>query len=286
MKQKIVLITGATSGIGKETAKALASQGYSVVIAARDLEKANKVKEEIIKETKNENIEIIHCDLSSFQSIRKCVQEFKLKHNHLNILINNAGTWDFKRKESKDGIENIFQTNFLSPFLLTNLLLDTLKATTGARIVNVASGLHSGTIHFDDIEFKRNFSGMKAYAQSKLAIILFTRLLSKKLKGSGVTANCVHPGLVNTNLARDAPAVYRGVFKLMGKSPKKGAETSIYVATSKEVENVTGEYFENKQIGKASKETSNVEAAEKLWTLAEQYIKDKQVNDVTVSQTI
>jgi NAD(P)-dependent dehydrogenase (short-subunit alcohol dehydrogenase family) len=273
VKNKIVLITGATSGIGKETAIGLASLGTTIVMTARDQNKGISTKKEIIQATNNKNIDVIHCDLASFESIRNCCNEFKTKYQSLHVLINNAGTWDFKRRESKDGIENIFATNYLAPFLMTNLLLDIIQKNKPARIINVTSGLHSGTINFDDIEFKHNFSGIKAYGQSKLAIILFTRLLAEKLKGTGVTVNCVHPGMNRTNLGRDAGTFSRIGFKLLGKDPKKGAETSIYLASSKEVENITGEYFVKKKIKQSSKESYNMDVAERLWDVSVKYVK-------------
>ncbi len=273
MKNKIILITGATSGIGKETAKGLAQLGATIVFTTRDQNKGLEIKNELIQETNNKNIDLIYCDLASFESIRKCCNEFKIRYNQLHVLINNAGIWDYKRRVSKDGIENTFATNYLAPFLMTNLLLDVLKKSSPSRIINITSGLHSGTIHFDDLEFKQKFSGMKAYAHSKLAIILYTKLLAKKLEGTGVTVNCVNPGMSKTNLGRDAGAFSRAMFRLLGKDPKKGAETSIYLASSKEVENITGEYFENKKIHKSSEESNNMETAKKLWDISKKYVK-------------
>jgi NAD(P)-dependent dehydrogenase (short-subunit alcohol dehydrogenase family) len=270
LEDKIVLITGVTSGIGKETAKGLAALGAHVVFTTRDNKRGTETKEEIIQATNNKNIDVLYCDLASFDSIRACCKEFKTKYINLHVLINNAGTWDFKRRESKDGIENIFTTNYLAPFLMTNLLLDILKKSSPSRIINLTSGLHFGTINFKDLEFKKNFSGRKAYSQSKLAIILFTKLLAKKLEGTGVTVNCVNPGMTKTNLGRDAGAFSRTMFNMLGKDLKKGAETSIYLASSKEI---TGEYFVKKQIHKSSEESYNMETAKKLWNLSIKYVK-------------
>ena len=272
LKDKIVLITGATSGIGKETARALAELDATVVFTTRDELKGKNTKDELIKSSNNKKIDFLNCDLASFDSIRNCCKEFKSKYNKLHVLINNAGVWDFTRRESKDDIENIFATNYLGPFLMTHLLLDILKKSGPSRIINVTSGMHYGTINFDDIEFKQKFSGARAYRQSKLGLILFTRLLAKKLEGTGVVVNCVHPGMNKTNLGRDASGFSRAIFKLMGKDPKIGAETSIYLASLSGLENITGEYFAKKEIHKSSKESYDMNLAERLWDLSIRYV--------------
>jgi len=273
LKNKIVLITGATSGIGKETALGLAELGATIVFTTRDSLKGEKTRNELIAATNNENIDMLKCDLASFESIKNCCKEFKSKYDKLHVLINNAGVWDFKRRESKDGIENIFATNYLAPFLMTNLLLDVLKKSNPSRIINVTSGMHYGTINFDDIEFKQKFSGVKAYSQSKLGLILFTRPLAKKLEGTNVTVNCVHPGMNKTDLGRDAGGFSRMIFKLMGKDPKIGAETSIYLASSPDVGNISGEYFVKKKIKRSSKESYDMDLAKKLWDVSKKYLK-------------
>jgi NAD(P)-dependent dehydrogenase (short-subunit alcohol dehydrogenase family) len=273
LKNKIVLITGATSGIGKETALGLAKLGATIVFTTRDSLKGEKTRNELIAATNNENIDMLQCDLASFESIKNCCKEFKSKYDRLHVLINNAGVWDFKRRTSKDGIENIFATNYLAPFLMTNLLLDVLKKSNRSHIINLTSGMHYGTINFNDIEFKQNFSGIKAYRQSKLGLILFTRLLAKKLEGGNVTVNCVHPGMNKTDLGRDAGGFSRMIFKLMGKDPKIGAETSIYLASSPDVENITGEYFAKKKIKRSSKESYDMDLAKQLWDVSKKYVK-------------
>jgi NAD(P)-dependent dehydrogenase (short-subunit alcohol dehydrogenase family) len=273
LKNKNVLITGATSGIGKETALGLASLGATIVFTTRDNLKGEKTRNDLIAATNNENIHMLKCDLASFESIMNCCKEFESKYDKLHVLINNAGVWDFKRRESKDEIENIFATNYLAPFLMTNLLIDVLKKSKPSRIINVTSGMHYGTINFDDIEFKQKFSGVKAYRQSKLGLILFTRLLAKKLEGTGVTVNCVQPGMTKTELGRDAGGFSRMIFKLMGKDPKIGAETSIFLASSPDVENITGEYFVKKKIKRSSKGSYDIDLAKKLWDVSKKYVK-------------
>jgi NAD(P)-dependent dehydrogenase (short-subunit alcohol dehydrogenase family) len=272
MEGKIVFITGVTSGIGKETAHELARLGATIIGTTRDAKKGEQTKQELIQTTNNKNIEVLFCDLASFVSIRTCCSEFLEKYDTLHVLINNAGTWDYHRRESKDGIENIFATNYLAPFLLTNLLLPVLKKSAPSRIINLTSGLHSGTIHFDDLEFKKNFSGMKAYAHSKLALILFTRLFAKKLEGTGVTINCVNPGMTKTKLGRDAGFLSQKIFILLGKNIVKGAETSVHLASSPEVEKTNGEYFEKKAVKQTNEETYDMDAAEKLWGISKKYV--------------
>jgi len=272
MKGKIVLITGATSGLGKETARALARLGATIVLTTRDAQRGEQTKQELIASTQNTNIDVLYCDLALFVSIRACCTEFLQKYDALHVLINNAGVWDFRRRVSKDGIEETFAVNYLAPFLMTNLLLEVLKKSAPSRIINVTSGLHSGTIQFDDLEFKKNFSGLKAYGHSKLAVILFTRLLAKKLEGTGVTVNCVNPGLNQTNLGRDAGFAARMVFKILGKDPAKGAETALYLASSPDVATITSEYFEKKQVKKTNLETYDMDAASKLWDISKKYV--------------
>lgn len=272
MKGKVVLITGGTSGIGKETARGLAKLGATIVITAREKQKGEQTKQELIESTQNSNIDVLTCNLASFVSIRTCCGEFLRKYNALHVLINNAGVWDYHRRESQDGIENMFATNYLAPFLMTNLLLDALKKSAPSRIINVTSGLHSGAIQFDDLEFKQNFSGIRAYAHSKLALILFTRQLAKRLEETRVTVNCVNPGLTKTDLGRDAGFFPRMFFKLLRKNPMKGAETSIYLASSPEAAAITGEYFEKKAVKQTKKETYDMASAERLWEISKKYV--------------
>jgi retinol dehydrogenase-14 len=271
MKGKIVLITGATSGLGKETARALARLGATIVMTTRDVQRGEQAKQELIASTQNKNIDVLFCDLSSFVSIRKCCAEFLEKYDALHVIVNNAGIWDFHRRVSKDGIEETFAVNYLAPFLMTNLLLERLKQSAPSRIVNVASGLHSRAIQFDDLEFQKSFSGLKAYNQSKVAVILFTRLLAKKLEGTGVIVNCANPGMTRTNLGHDAGVASRLVFKIMGKPPERGAETAVYLASNPDL-TISGEYFEKKQVAGINPETYDMDAANKLWDVSIKYV--------------
>lgn len=273
MNGKTCLITGATSGIGKATAVSLAKMGAKVVFTARDLEKAKIARDEIIAASGNKAIDFLECDLSSLSSVRDCCGSFQKKNERLHVLINNAGTWEGGRKLSKDGIENTFAVNHLAPFLMTNLLLDLIKRSAPARIISVSSGLHGGTIDFDDVEFKRKFKPMAAYRQSKLADMLFIKELSRRLAGAGVTANCLMPGFVATGLGRNSSLVSRAFFRVFGASPERGARTSVFLATSPAVANISGECFRNKRVVRTSKESNNLALAKRLWELSEDYTR-------------
>jgi len=271
MNGRVCLITGATSGIGKETALALAKMGAAIVFTARDIKKGEAVRDQFKALSKNEMIDVLECDLSSLQNVRDCCDRFRRKYDRLHVLINNAGTWEKERKLSKDGIENTFAVNHLAPFLMTNLLLDIMKMSTPSRIVSVSSGLHGGTIDFDDVEFKSGFRGMSAYRQSKLANMLFIKELARRLTGTGVTANCLMPGFVSTGLSRNSGAVSRTFVKILASSPEKGAETPIYLASSPEVGGISGECFRKKRIAKTSGESNDPVLARRLWELSLKY---------------
>ncbi len=272
LKDKICLITGATSGIGKETALALAKEGATIVFTARNSTKGEKVKHEIIDSSGNENIEAMYCDLAAMESIRDFADSFKNRYNELHVLINNAGIWETKRKESADGIELNFAVNHLAQFLITNLLLDLIKSSAPARIINLSSDAHKpAKLNFKDIEGKNSWSSFGSYAQSKLFNILFTKKLSRILEGSKVTVNCVHPGLVNTTLFNKMNKFIRYIFNPFMISSKKGAQTTIFLATSDEVKNISGEYFKKKKIVSPSKAAKNIENAEWLWEISKRY---------------
>ncbi|NVM35279.1 MAG: SDR family oxidoreductase [Candidatus Lokiarchaeota archaeon] len=265
---KICIITGANSGIGKATALGLAKLGAKVVMLCRNKTRGEDAQNEIITKSGNKSIDLLLADLSSQSSIRKFVSEFEKKYDKLDVLINNAGVNPSKRYETIDGIEKAFAINTLAPFLLTNLLLPILKNNIPARIINVASAVQSKSINFENLQFKKHFRSWKAYSQSKTALILLTYEFARHLSNSGITVNCLHPGGVKTNLTRD----YKGIIKLFtklffsfAKSPEEGAKTSIYLASSSDVENISGKYFIDKKEAKSKDITYDESIAKRLW---------------------
>ncbi len=274
MEGKICMITGANSGIGKVTAIGLAEMNATVVMVCRNKERGESTLNEITQRTGNNKVDLLLCDLASLESIRNLATEFKKKYQNLHVLINNAGVMLSKRVLSADGFEMNFAVNFLAPFLLTNLLLDVLKKSAPSRIINVASAAHKyGTIDFEDLQGehkKSRFMGL--YGDSKLALLLISYELSRRLEGTGVTLNTIHPGLVNTNLGVDRSNPKKGIVRHLFKKPEKGAETSIYLASSPEVEGINGKYFINKQEQKSSEDSYNEALAKKLWDVAIQIV--------------
>jgi len=273
MSGKVVLITGANSGIGKKTALGLAKMGASLVLVCRDKGKGEAAREEIVKATGNDSIELLLGDLLPQGEVRRVAAEFNDKHPRLDVLINNAGASFTEYAETEDHVERTMAINYFTPFLLTNLLLDTLKKSSPSRVINVASSEHYGG-HLDPDNLSRDKHmgtvGSGAYSRSKLALVLFTYELARRLQGTGVTANCLHPGAVRTNIWSHAGA-YTPLFRLLSVfmlSAEKGAETSIYLASSPEVERISGKYFE-KRMPKRSSDTSYDEAlAKKLWDIS------------------
>jgi NAD(P)-dependent dehydrogenase (short-subunit alcohol dehydrogenase family) len=278
MKDKIVLITGANSGIGKETTRALAKKGATIIMACRNLEKAEPVCEMIQKESKNPNIEVMKLDIASLKSIRNFTQEFSARYQKLNVLINNAGIFCMKREETEEGFEKTMGVNHLGHFLLTYELLPILEKTSEARIINVGSDAHfSGDLDLNDLHFKRRkYSGFKAYASSRLATIFFTQELAERVKEKDITVNALHPGHIDTNMwniwqpqRRWYHSLLIRLIKLFLISAEEGAQTSIYLASSEEVKGVTGKYFAKKRLKAVSKKCSDIKLQKELWELSE-----------------
>jgi NAD(P)-dependent dehydrogenase (short-subunit alcohol dehydrogenase family) len=275
MDGRVCMITGANSGIGKATAVGLARMGASVVMVCRDRARGEAAMSEIKAVSGNQNVDLLLADLSSQASVRQLAQDFKARYSRLHVLINNAGIALGKRSVTTDGIETVFAVNYLAPFLLTHLLLDVLKASAPARVVNVAGDYHRrASINFDDLMSEQNYSRLRANNQAKLALILFTYELARRLDGTGVTANCLHPGAVATDALSkdpDTSALARLMYKLVKPfflSPEKGAETSIYLASAPQVAQVTGQYFIKKAPVPSSPESYDVAIARRLWAVS------------------
>lgn len=279
MKNKIVLITGATSGIGFQTAKELAAKGATLYIVGRNKERAEEAVKEIVMLSGNSNVHYFLANFSSQKSIRALAEEVKQKLSHIDVLINNAGAVFSDFQLSEDGLEMTIATNHFAYFLLTNLLLDLVKKSDAGRIVNVSSGSHyNGKIDFESFTKNKGFFTMTAYAQSKLANVFFTQELAERLKGTSVTVNCLHPGMVKTNIGnKDMPWFSSGVWsfvtKLAGITVEDGAKTSVYLASSDEVKHVSGKYFDKCKAKEPAKITRDKELQKKLWAVSEQYCK-------------
>jgi retinol dehydrogenase 14 len=270
MTGKVCLVTGSNSGIGKETSLALAQMGATLVMVVRSKEKGQKALEEIVSKTGNSIINLMMCDMSSMESVRAFVAEFKKKYDRLDVLINNAGAEFVKRQVTAEGFEQTFAVDYLAPFLLTYELLDLLKASSPSRIINVSSGLaKNGVVDFNDLQNETDYKGMKAYSNTKLMLMMFTYELSRRLKGTGVTVNVLMPGFVATNLGRNSGSLSSAIMftlvRPMQISAKKGAETSVYLASSDEVKNVTGKCFSKKKETETCPASYNEEAQVRLW---------------------
>jgi NAD(P)-dependent dehydrogenase (short-subunit alcohol dehydrogenase family) len=273
MENKIILITGANSGIGKATAISLAEMGAHVVMMSRDMEKGEIARQEVIGTSRNNQVDLMQCDLASMENIRSFSAQFKAKYPRLDILINNAGIFTDHRLETKDGFEYQIGVNHLGHFLLTSLLLGLMKESAPARIINVSSAAHfGGKIHFEDLHQTRKYSGWKAYAQSKLANILFTYELAHRLAGTGITVNCLHPGFVNTRFAfnreSEKPHPMMKLLSPFTLNALSGAATTVYLAASPEVDGITGKYFAKRKQKASSRASYDLVAAEKLWNLS------------------
>jgi NAD(P)-dependent dehydrogenase (short-subunit alcohol dehydrogenase family) len=275
MHGKVCLITGANRGIGQATVLALARMGATVVMVARDPALGAAARDEIIETTGNENVDLLVADLASLAQVRQVAADFQERHTQLHVLINNAGLTKHDEVITEDGFETTFTVNHLAPFLLTNLLLDLLKSSAPARIINVNSMMHKwGRIDFDNLQGERGYNMYLAYNNSKLANMLHTYELAWRLEGAGVTVNAVHPGMVATDFARE----YTGFIGFMAnkgwrifmKSPEQGAATSVYLASSPDVEGITGKYFANRRAKRSSRLTHDRELAEQLWVTSEQ----------------
>ncbi len=269
MLEKVCLVTGATAGIGKVTAEALAARGAEVIICGRNQEKADNTVREIIRRTGNHAVSYLLADFSDLQQVQELAQSFQERHTRLDVLVNNAGAFFNKKVDSAYGVEMTFLVNHLAPFLLTNLLLDTLKNSKPSRIINVASeGHRQGDLNFEDLGFKKGYFGMKAYGRSKLANILFSYELARRLEGTGVDVNVLHPGHIATDMWKTSFPVIglalKGLMSLILLTPEEGADNTIYLATSPEVEGISGKYFIKREPAESSPLSQDKEVAKRL----------------------
>ena len=274
MGGKVVLITGGTSGIGKAAAAALAGMGATVVITGRNEERGKRALQEIREGSGNDGVELILADLTVQDEVRRLAEELRERHNQLEVLVNNAGLVLSERTETPDGIETQLAINHLAPFLLTNLLLDLLKESAPSRIVTVSSDAHRwAKIDLDDLQSRKRYRGMQVYGKTKLANIMFTYELAERLEGTGVTANCIHPGGVNTNFGNNQGGPMNLLFRLFKpfmRSPEQGADTLIYLASSPEVEGMTGKYLADRKVKAASDAAYDETTRKRLWEASEE----------------
>jgi NAD(P)-dependent dehydrogenase (short-subunit alcohol dehydrogenase family) len=275
MDGRVCVVTGANSGIGRATALGLARMGASVAMVCRSERAGLAAKEQIQAESGDHDVALFLADLSLQRDVRRLADDLRTRFSRLHVLVNNAGVAPIKRSVTTDGVETTLAVNYLAPFLLTNLLLETLKASAPSRVVNVAGEYHrKATIDFDDLIFQREYSGVRASNRSKLALILFTYELARRLEGTGVTANCLHPGAVATGAPLKDPdlsSLSRLAYRLVKPfflSPARGAETSIYLASAPEVEGVTGKYFVKKAAVESSPESHDQAVARRLWDVS------------------
>lgn len=260
---KTVLITGATDGIGKQTALQLARHGWRVLLHGRNSQRGEEVVGEILDEMPHAQVEYLNADLSSLNEVRQLARTVLALTSRLDALVNNAGGFFPQRQLSRDGLEMNFAVNHLAHFLLTNLLLGLLQSSAPARVVTVSSVIHrNARLNFEDLQFEQSYNGTRAYATSKLMNVLFAAELARRMEGKGVTSNSLHPGVVATKMLQSAFPSMQGV------SPVDGAATSVYLVTSPDVEGVTGKYFENKQIAPHHPLADDPEACARLWEIS------------------
>ncbi len=277
MKDKICLITGANSGIGKVTARELAKRGAQVIMVCRNEEKAERVKEDILKVCGHDRVDIVLADLASTEQIRKAASHINENYPKIDVLINNAGLlMGSERETTKDGFEMTFGVNHLAPFLLTRLLMDKVFASKKGNIINISSEAHRfANLDFNNLQYKKGYGGLKAYALSKLCNILFTHELAKRLQGTHVVTNTLHPGAIASNFGKGVSSFFGLVMKLSRPffiGEEEGAQTSIYLATSEEGYTANGLYFKNKKPASPTKVATNEYNARRLWEISEELL--------------
>jgi len=273
MKGKIVVVTGASSGIGKASAAGIAALGAHTVLVSRTEKRGRKAMDEIARRTPGAELDLLVADLSTISAVRGLADEFRSRYDRLDVLFNNAGILTARRKVTADGFEEQFFVNYLSYYLLTGLLFETLRASAPSRVINMTSSSHSsGTIDFHDPQMTRNYRGWQQYANTKLMSMVFTYALAQRIEGTGVTANCLHPGVIHTNLLRNFSSILNLLFHALQrffKKPEDGAETPVYLAASPEVEGVSGKYFRYCRPMDTTAESNDRNVQEQLWAESE-----------------
>jgi NAD(P)-dependent dehydrogenase (short-subunit alcohol dehydrogenase family) len=278
LHNKVIMVTGATNGIGLEAARVLAAKGATIVGVGRNPQKCADAANQVKAVTGNTRVEFLIADLSRQAEVRRVADEFKRQYDRLDVLLNNAGAYFANRETNADGQEMTWALNHLNYFVLTDQLLDVLRASGSARIINVSSDAHRMTkgINFDDPEFKAGYSGWGAYGQSKLANVMFTYELARRLAGTKVTANVLHPGFVATGFGLNNGGLInfgmKVIQKIGAKRPEQGAATSVYLASSPAVEGVSGQYFADSKTARSNEASYDVAAQQRLWELSEQYM--------------
>jgi NAD(P)-dependent dehydrogenase (short-subunit alcohol dehydrogenase family) len=277
LRGKICLVTGASSGIGKATARGLASLGAKVIMVCRNHERGERALLELQLALGGAKLYLLCADLSSQREVRRLAEEVRKNFDALHVLVNNAGVYCQSRQVSADGIERTLAVNHLAPFLLTRLLLDLLRASAPARIVNVGSAAYrQGRIRLDDLNLQREYRPFTAYAQSKLALLLSSLELAERLQGSGVTVNCLHPGFTATEIYRDLHPALRFLLGLMGRSPERSARSSLHLAASHRVEGVSGKFFIGERPAVVARHAQDAALRRELWELSEALTREAQ----------
>lgn len=267
-----IFFTGGTSGLGRAAVLQLASEGYRILLAARSEERANDLIDTFKKAHPESggSIHFVRCDLNSLASVRNACETVRHHFAQVTTIVNNAGIWSFNRETTVDGIETTFQVNVVAPALIIELLAPVLKTNKGGKIINTASGLHQGTIYFDDLEFSKSFSGFKAYRQSKLGIMLLTRYWARKFEADNIQVYSQHPGLVDTELVRKGGWLARQFFKWFGRTPEKGAETLCFLIRAPRENLKNGAFYADSKVKKASAASEDLSLAERLFGVVKQ----------------
>jgi retinol dehydrogenase-14 len=282
MEGKVCVVTGATAGIGKETALALAKMEATVVIVARDAAKSARTVEEIERASGGAKVDVVLADFASLAAVREAASEIGRRYPAVHVLVNNAGVAKKDRTLSEDGFELTFAVNHLAPFLFTRELLPLLKAGAPSRIVNVASAAEAhGPIDFDDLQTTQNYKGFRVYGKTKLMNVMYTYELAERLAGTGVTANCLHPGTVATDMLRQLPWLLYTMISPFLLTPEKGAATQVFLASSPSVEGVSGGYYVKGKAARSSLRSYDVEARKRLWEVSEALVNGQSTSGKT-----